>query len=103
MAAPAAPRPLEKPSKTALSEGPPGSTALSNSGRCLSLGHDGAFPLSKYIFGAAGELFRPGRADTRFLAETDQVEPAARGSSRPRSGSARQPRGGRDTGRETAS
>src|SRR3954454_4171035 len=98
MAPQAAPRPLEKPSKIAVSEGAPGSTALSNSGRCLSLGHDGAFPLSKYIFGAAGELFRPGRADTRFLAETDQVEPAARGSSRPRSGSAPPAPGGRGNG-----
>src|SRR5260370_6226028 len=56
-------------------------------------GHDGAFSLRKYLCGAAGELFRPRRADARHLPKADQAEPAARGSSRPRSGPALQPGG----------
>src|ERR1700684_3423947 len=54
----------------------------------LSYGHDGPFPLRKHLCGPAGEFFRAGRTDPGRGPKTDQIEPAARPPSRPRSGSA---------------
>src|ERR1019366_4194998 len=50
--------------------------------------HDGPFPLRKHLCGTASELFRAGRTDPGRFAATDQAEPAAGDTSRPRSGSA---------------
>ena len=73
---------------------------LPNGRPCLSCQHDGAFPLPKYLFGAAGELLRPGGADPRGLASADQIEPAAGGPSRARSRPPRQPGRRRNPGRQ---
>src|SRR5665213_2262610 len=62
---------------------------LSNSTARLSWSHDGAFPLRKHLCGASGQFFRAGCTDAGRGAETDQIEPAACDSSRPRPGPAR--------------
>src|SRR6266853_1922381 len=76
---------------------------LSNSQLCLSWAYDGAFSLRKYLCDAAGELFRTRRPDARHFASTDQAEPAACCSTRPRSGPALQPGGSRDPRRQAYS
>src|SRR5438067_445004 len=43
----------------------------------LSLGHDGAFPLPEFLFGAAGRFLRPCRADPCRSSPADQAEPPA--------------------------
>src|SRR3981081_3410848 len=50
--------------------------------------HDGPFPLPEHLCGASRYLFRPGRPDAGRFAAADQVEPAAGGPPRPRSGPA---------------
>src|ERR1700682_1221295 len=44
--------------------------------RAYLVGHDGPFPLPKYLRGTAGELLRPRGADAGHRAPADQAEPA---------------------------
>ena len=71
-------------------------------GRAYLVGHDRPFPLPEHLCGAAGELFRPRRADPGRRAAADQAEPAAGGPSRPRSGPAREPGRRRNPRRQAA-